>query len=109
MFLQLHEGEYHDLVDHLRERGFGGACLGLPTRRFMSKPQLLAQYIHGVGRLVLKFRSLREVRTLFVFGRFGFAAKLLARVGLLRYKRSFCFGFFVQEPRLFSFFGGWRG
>jgi glycosyltransferase involved in cell wall biosynthesis len=102
--IQLHEAEYHDFVDFLRELGFERVVLDAPGLRFMSKPQLLGQYLRGTFHLLTKLGPLQDAETVVAFGRFAFAVKLLARLKLVRYKRLFCFGFFVHEPRWFRIF-----
>jgi glycosyltransferase involved in cell wall biosynthesis len=102
--IQLHEAEYHDFVDYLRELGFERVVLGAPSHPFMSKPQLLGQYLCGTFHLLQQLDSLQDAETVVAFGRFAFAVKLLARLRLVRYSRLFCFGFFVHEPRWFPIF-----
>ena len=102
--IQLHDAEYHDFVDYLRELGFERIVLGAPGFRFMSRPQLLGQYLRGTLHLLKELGSLQDAGTVFAFGRFAFAVKFLARLRLVRYKRLFCFGFFVHEPHWFPLF-----
>ncbi|HST11072.1 MAG TPA: hypothetical protein VLL05_11905 [Terriglobales bacterium] len=67
----------------------------------MSKAQLLRQYIRGTLRLAARWKQLRQVDHVVAFGHFAFAIKLLARLGLIRYRKLFCFAFFVHDPKLF--------
>ena len=42
--------------------------------------------------------------TVIVFSHFALVVKLFARLGLVRYQRLFCFGFFLHNPRWFWWF-----
>lgn len=99
--VQLNTAEYRDFVSFLAERGFDRVVLHVPGARFMSKAQLLWQYIRGTLRLAARCRQLRPVDHIVAFGHFAFAIKLLARLGLIRYRKLFCFAFFVHDPKLF--------
>jgi glycosyltransferase involved in cell wall biosynthesis len=102
LVIQLHAGEYQDFVARMEETGFERLVLGAKGGRFMSKRQLLLQYLSGTFRLLLAARKLRNLDTVIVFGHFAYAVKLLARLRVLRYRRSLCFAFFVHSPRLFT-------
>jgi glycosyltransferase involved in cell wall biosynthesis len=102
--IQLHVSEYHDFVRYLVAMGFRRVVLDTPQRRFKTLGQLLRQYTSGLLQLLIRLRSVRGVGTVIVFSHFAFAVKLLARFGLTRYKRLFCFGFFLHDPRWFPIF-----
>jgi glycosyltransferase involved in cell wall biosynthesis len=67
----------------------------------MSKAQLLWQYIRGTVRLAMRGRQLQRIDHIVAFGHFAYAVKLLERVGLIHYRKLFCFAFFVHDPKLF--------
>jgi glycosyltransferase involved in cell wall biosynthesis len=85
----------------MEDNGFERIVLGANGGRFMTKPQLLLQYLNGALRLLLGSRKLRNVDTVIAFGHFACAAKLLARLRVLRYRRLLCFAFFVHSPQWF--------
>jgi len=43
------------------------------------------------------------VRHLVAFGDFAYLVKFLARVGLIRYRKLFCFASFVHDPKMYPF------
>ena len=108
VFIQLRGEEYQDFARFLEDRGFERVVLNVPGTRFMSKAQLLAQYARGILRLLRSVLRLRDIHHLVVFGHFGYAVKLLARAGLIRYHKLFCFAFFVHDPRLYALCRGLR-
>jgi glycosyltransferase involved in cell wall biosynthesis len=97
--LQLYRSEYHDFVAYLEKIRFQRIVLNVPAVRFKSARQLAGLYLRGGWRLLWQLRQLREAQTLVVFSHFAFLVKLFARVGLIRYERLFCFGFFLHDPR----------
>jgi glycosyltransferase involved in cell wall biosynthesis len=101
LVLQLNAGEYRDFVSFLDDLKFERIGLDIPGARFMTKAQLLGQYLRGTLILARRWRQLRRIDNLVVFGHFVYPVKLLARIGLIRYRKLFCFAFFVHDPRLF--------
>jgi glycosyltransferase involved in cell wall biosynthesis len=101
LIIQLHAGEYQDFVARMEDNGFERIVLGADGGRFMTKPQLLLQYLSGALRLLFGVRKLHNIDTLIAFGHFAYAVKLLARLRVIRYRRSLCFAFFVHSPRWF--------
>jgi len=99
--VQLNAGEYGDFVSFLDDLDFERVVLKVPGARFMTKAQLLWQYVLGILCLARRWRQLRRIDNLVVFGHFAYAVKFLARTGLIRYRTLFCFAFFVHDPRLF--------
>ena len=83
---------------------FEAIVLETPVRRVKTFSQLLGQYLSGACQLFGDMRNLRSVRTLIVFSHFALVVKLCARLGLVRYQRLFCFGFFLHNPRWFRWF-----
>jgi len=102
--IQLHAEEYHDFARYLRAMDYRPIVLRTSGRRFHSVVQILGQYAFGCLQLIARLRELREARTLLVFSHFALVVKLLARCGLVRYGRLFCFGFFLHDPCWFRIF-----
>ena len=99
--LQLHRSEYHDFVGYLTGIRFERIVLNVPVVRFKTALQLTRLYFSGGCCLLKHLGALREAGTLVVFSHFAFVVKLFARLGLVRYDRLFCFGFFLHDPRWF--------
>jgi len=102
--IQLHPAEYHDFVHYLDGIEFRRIVLNAPGARFHSALRMLWECICGGRRLLWRLDSLRTAQTVVVFSHFAFVVKLLARLGLVRYGRLFCFGFFLHDPRWFRIF-----
>ena len=102
LVIQLHAGENQDFVAAMVDQGLERIVLGARGRRFMSKPALLWQYFRGGIGMIRRRRDLRTAGTVIVSGHFGYVLKLFARFGLLKYRRSLCFAFFVHSPRWFT-------
>jgi glycosyltransferase involved in cell wall biosynthesis len=102
--IQVHPDEYHDFVGYLAGLQFQPIVLHAPGWRFKTPGRLIWQYAYGTCQLVGHLRRLRAARTVVVFSHFAFAVKLLARLGLLRYRKLFCFGFFLHEQRWLRLF-----
>jgi glycosyltransferase involved in cell wall biosynthesis len=102
--IQLHSGEYHDFVHYLDGIEFRRLVLNGPGARFHTAPGMLWECICGGCRLLGQLGSLRSAQTVVVFSHFAFVVKVLARLGLVRYGRLFCFGFFLHDPRWFRIF-----
>ena len=49
-------------------------------------------------------KSLDASDDVFVFSNFSVIVKFLARLGVIKYRRSICYGFFVHSPRWFPLF-----
>jgi glycosyltransferase involved in cell wall biosynthesis len=101
LVVQMNSAEYRDFVSFLTDRGFERVVLHVPGARFMGKVQLLWQYMQGTLRLAARWRQLRGADHIVAFGHFAYAIKLLARLGLIGYRKLFCFAFFVHDPKLF--------
>ena len=101
LVIQLHRSEYHDFVDYLSGIRFERIVLNVPAMRFKTALQLMRLYFSGARRLLKHLGTLREAGTLVVFSHFAFVVKLFARLGLVRYDRLFCFGFFLHDPLWF--------
>jgi len=82
--VHLNAAEYRDFVSFLDDLDFERIVLNVPGARFMTKVQLFWQYVRGMLRLVARWRRLRQIDNLVVFGHFAYVVKLLARVGLIR-------------------------
>jgi glycosyltransferase involved in cell wall biosynthesis len=104
LVIQLHEGEYHDFVRYLSGLEFEAVVLRSSPRRFHTMLQLLSEYFWGACQLLTRRRAIQSVRTIVVFSHFAMVVKLFARLGLARYERLFCFGFFLHNPRWFPIF-----
>ncbi len=102
--IQLHPTEYHDFVHYLDEIEFRRIVLNAPGARFKATPRMLWECFCGAWQLLWRLDSLRTAETVVVFSHFAFVVKLLARLGLVRYGRLFCFGFFLHDPRWFRIF-----
>jgi hypothetical protein len=102
--IQLHPTEYHDFVHYLDEIEFRRIVLHAPGTRFKAAPRMLWECFCGAWQLLGHLGSLRTAETVVVFSHFAFVVKLLARRGLVRYRRLFCFGFFLHDPRWFRIF-----
>src|ERR1700690_2743796 len=101
IIIQLQPGENQDFAARMAGLGFERVVLQANGSRFMTKPQLLLQYLNGAVRLLIGWRRLREVDTVIVSGHFAYVVKLLARLRSLKYRRLLCFAFFVHSRRWF--------
>jgi glycosyltransferase involved in cell wall biosynthesis len=102
--IQVHPGEYHDFVGYLADLRFQPIVLHAPAWRFKTPGKLLWQYVYGTCQLLWHLPEIRAARTIVVFSHFAFAVKLLSRLGLLRYRTLYCFGFFLHEQRWLRLF-----
>jgi glycosyltransferase involved in cell wall biosynthesis len=102
--IQSHPAEYHDFVRYLDGIEFRRIVLHAPGLRFKGTRQILWECFCGGWQLLRHLDSLRGAQTVVAFSHFAFVVKLLARLGLVRYQRLFCFGFFLHDPRWFRIF-----
>jgi glycosyltransferase involved in cell wall biosynthesis len=102
--IQIHAAEYHDFVGYLEGMQFQRIVLHVPPLRFKSARQILWLYFCAAMQLLRHCHTLRTAETVVVFSHFAFVVKLLARLGLVRYRRLFCFGFFLHNPRWLRIF-----
>lgn len=102
--IQSHPAEYHDFVAYLDGIDFRRIVLHAPGLRFKGTGQMLWECFCGARQLLHHLNSLKGAQTVIVFSHFAFVVKLLARLGLIRYQRLFCFGFFLHDPRWFRIF-----
>jgi glycosyltransferase involved in cell wall biosynthesis len=102
--IQSHPAEYHDVVHYLNGIGFRRIVLHAPGLRFKGTRQILWECFCGGRQLLRHLHPLRSAQTVVAFSHFAFVVKLLARLGLIRYQRLFCFGFFLHNPRWFRIF-----
>jgi len=102
--IQVHPEEYHDFVSYLTGLEFQRIVLRTPAWRFKTAPRLIWQYVFGACQLLGRMQSLRNARTLVVFSHFAFVVKAMARLGLVRYRKLFCFGFFLHDQRWMGIF-----
>jgi glycosyltransferase involved in cell wall biosynthesis len=97
---------YRHLVDYLVD-DLGFKHIGLPVRADTSirgKLRLLWGTLLDAGVLLRRRRLLAEADDVVVFAMFSTVVKLLARLRLIRYRRLFCFGFFIHSPSWFPVF-----
>ena len=105
--IQLHAGESHDFVRYLIAMDFRRVVLDTPPWRFKTVGQLLRQYTSGLLQLLVHLRSVRGLGTVIVFSHFAFVVKLLARLGLMRYRTCSASVSLCTIPSGFRFFAGW--
>jgi glycosyltransferase involved in cell wall biosynthesis len=96
--VQLNQAEYGDFVSFLDGLGFQRVVLGVQATRFTTKFHLLWHYFRGALALARQWRRLREIDNIVVFGYFAYVVKFFARTELIRYRKLFCFGFFIHGP-----------
>ncbi len=97
---------YRHVVDYLVDE-LGFKRITLPERADtsnLSKSRLLWCTLLDAGVLLRRRRLLTETDDVVVFAMFSTVVKLLARLGLTRYRRLFCFGFFIHSPSWFPVF-----
>jgi len=102
--IQVHPEEYHDFVNYLADLEFRRIVLHAPGWRFKTTARLIWQYGCGACQLLARLRSMRRARTVIVFSHFAFVVKAMARLGLVRYRKLFCFGFFLHDERWLRLF-----
>ena len=91
---------YIDMCAHLQERhGFLDLAVSeTQTNVFRSKFTLLGEQFAGLGLILRNFRTVRRARVIYAVGFIALTAKLLRRLGLLRYERLFWYSFFIHSP-----------
>ena len=72
--------------------------------RALSKAAHLRGLIRQSFDLMCSLGRLRRARVVIAIGPISYLIKLLRRLGLLRYEKSFCLGWHVRSPRWFSVF-----
>ena len=98
--------EYLDVVEYLVEE-LGFSRIGLPARAnssINSKFDLSWNTLLNALSLHRRRQLLTVGDDLVVFSMFSIPVKLLRRLGLIRYRRLYNFGFFVHSPSWFPLF-----
>jgi glycosyltransferase involved in cell wall biosynthesis len=96
--IQQNSREYPDIVTYLEELCFQPIVLGIGGARFNTKLALIWQTIHASARLLARIGEIRNLEIVVAFGHFAYVIKALARLGVIRYRKLFCFSFFVHSP-----------
>jgi hypothetical protein len=98
--IQQNPREYPDFVTFLEEIGVQRVVLGVSRGRFNRKLSLIWQTMLASARL----RKVRSMGVVVAVGPFAYVVKMLARLGIIRYEKLFCFAFFVHAPAWFRVF-----
>jgi len=96
--------EYPGFVEYLGELGFERVVLGNANANLKGKLTLVWQAIRAAVRLWSHLPMLRDAGIVVACGHFAYVIKLLARLGIIRYRSLFCFAFFVHGPAWFPVF-----
>jgi glycosyltransferase involved in cell wall biosynthesis len=96
--IQQNSREYPDIVTYLEELGFQRIVLGIGGARFNTKLALIWQTLYASARLLARVGEIRNMEIVVAFGHFAYVIKALARLGVIRYQKLFCFSFFVHSP-----------
>jgi glycosyltransferase involved in cell wall biosynthesis len=97
---------FPDMTSFIREK-FGFDLLQLSDyeiHRALSKWAHLRGLTRQSCELICSLRRLRDCRMVIAIGPISYLIKLLHRLGLVRYEKSFCLGWHIRSPRWFPLF-----
>jgi glycosyltransferase involved in cell wall biosynthesis len=103
--VQQGRNEYPGVFDYLvEELGFERLQLRDRGGSIRGKLSLVWGLLRNLIELLRRVKGVGRPETIIATGHFAFGIKLLARLGLLRYGRLYCFAFFLHGPLSFRIY-----
>lgn len=96
---------YENVVDYLVNE-LNAQKIQLPGLRFSisGKLALILSAVSDGLNLLRSSTKIKRSDDLIVFSHFSAIVKLFSKLGLIRYRRLYCYGFFIHSPRWFFIF-----
>lgn len=95
---------YGAIVDYLENHGFQDVSVVESSRSIKSNWSHLSDLLHDAYFLVTHIKQFNQADILFSIGYTTIPLKILMKMGFIKCRRLFWFGFFLHSPRAFRLF-----
>jgi len=95
---------YEAIIAYLEEQGFQDIAVVESSRSIKSNWSHLADLVYDTYFLVTHLKRFNQADVLFSIGYATIPLKILMKIGLIKCRRLFWFGFFLHSPKAFKVF-----